>query len=90
VSARSWFSCEEAFRRLDDYLDRALDPGELRSVEEHLENCVRCTREFRFEQTLLSEVKAKLRQLRVPASLVERVTQRLIDLQDSAPDALVG
>ena len=29
-------SCEEAFRRLDDYLDRELSPDEMRQVEEHL------------------------------------------------------
>ena len=77
MSAGSRLSCEEVFRRLDDYVDRALEPGELHLVEEHLADCVQCAREFEFEETLLAEVRTRLRRLDVPKSLAEQVRARL-------------
>jgi anti-sigma factor RsiW len=56
-------TCEEAFRRLDDFLDRRLTPEETRLVEEHLKVCAACTREFAFESSVLKTVRRKLRQL---------------------------
>ena len=70
-------NCEEAFRRLDDYLDRRLTPEELRIFEEHLEVCAWCTREFNFEASVLDGVKRKLRQLEAPPDLVTRILGRL-------------
>jgi len=77
MSAGSRLSCEEVFRRLDDYVDRALEPGEIHLVEEHLADCVQCAREFEFEETLLAEVRTRLRRLDVPKSLAEEVRARL-------------
>ena len=56
-------NCEEAFRRLDDFLDHRLTPEELRIIEEHLEVCAWCTREFSFEASLLQGVKLVSKQL---------------------------
>jgi anti-sigma factor (TIGR02949 family) len=70
-------TCEEAFRRLDDFLDRRLSPEETRLVEEHLRICDACTREFTFEGSVLNGVRQKLRQLDAPADLVARVLSRL-------------
>jgi anti-sigma factor (TIGR02949 family) len=70
-------TCEEAFRRLDDFLDRRLDPEETRLVEEHLRVCEACTREFTFEASVLDGVKQKLRQLAAPAELLTRILARL-------------
>jgi len=69
----SRYTCEEAFRRLDDYLDRELSPDETVLVREHLEICAGCAREFNFEASLLSGVRDKLRQIDVPASLQARI-----------------
>ena len=71
------FTCEEAFRRLDDYLDRELSGAEMTLVREHLEICAGCAREFRFEESVLRGVRAKLRQIDVPASLRARVVRAL-------------
>jgi anti-sigma factor (TIGR02949 family) len=75
-------TCEEAFRRLDDFLDRRLNPEETRLVEEHLQICDACTREFSFESSVLNGVKRKLRQLEVPSDLLGRILSRL----PSAPE----
>jgi anti-sigma factor (TIGR02949 family) len=70
-------NCEEAFRRLDDFLDRRLTPEETRIIQEHLEVCAWCAREFDFETSLLFGVKRKLRQLEAPQDLVRRILSRL-------------
>jgi anti-sigma factor (TIGR02949 family) len=70
-------NCEEAFRRLDDYLDRRLSPDEMRLIEEHLEVCDWCAREFNFETSVLDGLKRRLRQLDAPADLLSRILSRL-------------
>jgi anti-sigma factor (TIGR02949 family) len=70
-------NCEEAFRRLDDFLDRRLPPEEMRIIEEHLEICTWCAREFNFETSVLQGLKRKLRQLAAPPDLVSRILSRL-------------
>jgi anti-sigma factor (TIGR02949 family) len=67
------YTCEEAFRRLDDYLDRELSSEETVLVREHLEICVGCAREFNFEASVLRGVREKLRQIDVPESLQARI-----------------
>jgi len=67
------YTCEEAFRRLDDYLDRELSSEETVLVREHLEICVGCAREFNFEASVLGGVREKLRQIDVPESLQARI-----------------
>lgn len=70
-------NCEEAFRRLNDYLDRRLTPEETRIVEEHLEVCAWCAREFNFETSVLHGIRRKLRQLEGPSDLVSRILSKL-------------
>lgn len=76
----SRYTCEEAFRRLDDYLDRELSERETTLVHEHLEVCVGCAREFNFESSLLRGVREKLRQIDRPPSLQARI----LDVLDRA------
>ena len=70
-------NCEEAFRRLDDFLDRRLSPEETRLVEEHLQICAACTREFNFEASVIQGVRRKLRHLEAPSDLLGRVLSQL-------------
>lgn len=77
-------TCEEAFRRLDDFLDRRLSPKETRLIEEHLRVCEACTREFIFEASVLNGVKEKLRQLVAPQDLVSRILSQLAPPDGSA------
>jgi anti-sigma factor (TIGR02949 family) len=71
------YTCEEMLRRLDDYLDRELTPDEIRCVEEHLETCDACAREFGFEASVIRVVRAKLRPVDMPATLLDRVAMTL-------------
>lgn len=67
------FTCEEAFRRLDDYLDRELADTEMVRLREHLETCAGCAREFNFEASVLQGVKDKLRQFDLPGDVLSRI-----------------
>jgi anti-sigma factor (TIGR02949 family) len=69
----SRYTCEEAFRRLDDYLDRELGAAEMELVRQHLEICEGCAREFNFEDSVLQGVRAKLREVDVPDDLQARL-----------------
>jgi len=71
------WACRDVFRRLNDYVDRELASEEAAKVAEHLEECARCAREFAFEAELLQELKAKIRRIRVPASLRGRVEEAI-------------
>lgn len=71
------YNCKEVFERLDDFVDRELDPEELGCVEEHLEKCAACAREYEFEADLLTEIRAKLRRIDVPHDLATRISRML-------------
>jgi anti-sigma factor (TIGR02949 family) len=75
----SRYTCEEAFRRLDDYLDRELSAEETMLVKEHLEICAGCAREFNFETSLLNGVRAKLQQIELPPTLQARILGALAE-----------
>lgn len=70
-------NCEEAFRRLDDFLDRRLSPDEVRLIEEHLEVCAWCAREFNFEASILEGLKRRLRKVDAPPDLLSKIVSRL-------------
>lgn len=70
-------SCSEMVRRLDDYVDRALSPAELESVEAHLHDCVTCARKFRFEVSLMDGLRERLHRITAPEHLLERIHERL-------------
>jgi anti-sigma factor (TIGR02949 family) len=67
-------TCEETFRRLDDYLDRRLSPEEIRLIEEHLHLCEACSREFVFEASVIEGVREKLRRVAAPPDLIARIS----------------
>jgi anti-sigma factor (TIGR02949 family) len=78
-------TCEEAFRRLDDFLDRRLAHTEMHLIEEHLEICAACAREFAFEASVLNGVRQKLRQLSVPPDLQARITAEIRATREAGP-----
>jgi anti-sigma factor (TIGR02949 family) len=71
------FTCEECFRRLDDYLDRNLQPWELRLFDEHLLTCEACLAEYEFERGVLDQVVARLSEIRAPKQLLARISTAL-------------
>jgi anti-sigma factor (TIGR02949 family) len=72
-------TCEQAFARIDDFLDRELSPEEMEQVQAHLDTCAVCSREFQFEAGIIDGVRAKLRRIEVPPDLLARITRKLAD-----------
>jgi len=79
VTRLNRYTCEEAFRRLDDYLDHELSPEETVLVREHLEICAGCAREFNFERSVVEGVEQKLQQIDMPDTLQSRILKLLKD-----------
>jgi anti-sigma factor (TIGR02949 family) len=75
-------TCEETFRRLDDYLDRRLSPEETKLIEEHLHLCDACSREFVFEASVIEAVREKLRRVTAPPDLIARISEQIRGEQD--------
>ncbi|NOT35540.1 MAG: hypothetical protein HOP12_15450 [Candidatus Eisenbacteria bacterium] len=71
------YGCREAFSRIHDYVDRELTVEEIRLVQEHLEVCAGCAREFKFEAQLLDDVRDKLQRVTAPADVKARVLSSL-------------
>jgi len=81
MTAADRYTCEQVFLRLNDYLDRELSPAEMAMVKEHLDTCARCASEHAFEDSVLREMKEKLRRIDLPRSLVDKVAAILTDAQ---------
>lgn len=69
INAGDIYSCEEALRRLDEYLDHELTDLERVVVLKHLEICKPCFTRFSFEQTLIVSLRQKVTRLCVPDTL---------------------
>ena len=54
-------------------------------IEEHLEICAACAREFTFEASVLTGVRRKLRQLSVPPDLLARIAAEIRAARDAGP-----
>jgi anti-sigma factor (TIGR02949 family) len=70
-------TCEAILRQLDDYIDRELSPGDMHMVERHIEDCLRCADRYRFEISLVQEIRSRLRRIRLPGHLVASIRLRL-------------
>lgn len=77
MSGPDRYTCEQAFKRLDDYVDRELSPDEQRLVSEHLQTCQTCASEFTFEAGVLDGVRDRLRRIAAPPGLLDRVLGKL-------------
>ena len=64
-----FYSCEEAVKRLNEYLDHEMTPEERVVVLKHLEICRPCLKRFSFEQTLVVSLRQKVTVLCLPESL---------------------
>lgn len=78
-------TCEEIFRRLDDFLDRELGPEEMRLVQEHLDTCAQCAHEHRFDRRVLDTVREKVRRIDTPTDLRSRVADALARATKEGP-----
>ena len=67
------YECEEAIKRLNDFLDHQLTEGERAVVVKHLEICRPCLRRFTFEQTLIISLRQKVTQVCAPQGLKDKL-----------------
>jgi len=72
-----YYSCEEAVKRLNDYLDHEMTDTERVVVLKHLEICRPCLRRFTFEQTLVLSLRQKVGLLCVPPTVREKLSALL-------------
>ncbi|HXH61210.1 MAG TPA: zf-HC2 domain-containing protein [Fimbriimonadaceae bacterium] len=73
------YDCQEAFDRLDDYIDRELSEEEISLLEAHLCECVHCANAYKFEGKVTDCIKKKIAHLAIPQGLLERVNKALDD-----------
>jgi anti-sigma factor (TIGR02949 family) len=69
--------CEEAVKRLNDFLSRELAPEEEVQVQQHLKDCNGCFQKFRFEETLLRRLRDAVGQVQAPDGLRQRIQSLL-------------
>ena len=84
----SRLTCEELFRRLDDYLDREVTEEEAVRVREHLEICAVCAAEYKFEASVLRNMRDKLRRIAAPPDLMSRISRTLARAKGELVEAL--
>jgi anti-sigma factor (TIGR02949 family) len=77
MTDRSSLTCIEVFNRLDDFLDRNLSDEEVALVARHLDECLMCANEYRFEATVLEGLKARLRRIEMPAHIMSSIMLRI-------------
>lgn len=65
--------CQEAVRRLTEFLDHELRPDEEEMVKRHLLVCHGCFARFQFEETLLGTIRERLQAVRAPSDLHDRI-----------------
>ncbi len=68
-----FYSCEEAVKRLNEYLDHEMTPEERIVVLKHLEICRPCLARFSFEQTLVVTLRQKVSVLCLPEAVREKL-----------------
>lgn len=79
---RRTIDCEEALRRLAEYLDRELEELPKAEVEQHLETCRSCYSRAEFERVLKSRLR-ELRQEPVDPVFADRIRSLARDLTTS-------
>ena len=68
-----FYSCEEAVKRLNEYLDHQMSEEDRTVVLKHLEICKPCLTRFSFEQTLIISIRQKITHLCAPQALREKL-----------------
>jgi len=69
--------CQQAVRRLNEYLSRELNSDETDLVQQHLQQCKGCFDKFHFEETLLKTIRAKISSVSAPSGLRDSVLRLL-------------
>lgn len=75
--------CQEAVKKLTEFLSKELRPDEEDRVQRHLSQCKGCFAKFHFEETLLHTIRERVEQVRAPGALRDRILG-LLHQQDTA------
>ncbi len=73
IAPLGYNQCQEAVKRLTEYLSDELDAPETEAVQNHLSQCKGCFAKFHFEDTLLRTIRAKVEKVQAPAILRDRI-----------------
>lgn len=79
---RNEIDCEEALRRLAEYIDRELEPEAHDEVERHLDTCRSCYSRAEFERRLKERIRSDIEVDEIPAEFEERVRSLLRNLPE--------
>jgi anti-sigma factor (TIGR02949 family) len=74
ITAFDFYSCDEAIKRLNDYLDSELNQAEREDIIKHLKICEPCLERFDFEKNLISALRERVRKSVAPLKLKERLS----------------
>lgn len=77
--------CQEAVKRLNDYLSRELQDEEADQVQKHLSECHGCFDKFHFEETLLRTIREKAEAVRAPQVLRQKILS-LLGRNEESPE----
>jgi anti-sigma factor (TIGR02949 family) len=80
------FTCEQVFKRLDDYIDQELTPGEMQMIREHLEICAWCAQTFEFQASVLDALQERIQRIPAPIDLRDRVAGALRRAREEASE----
>ena len=78
---RETTNCEEALRRLAEYLDGELNSDDAKGVASHLETCRSCYSRAEFERLLKTRV-AELRACEMESDFERRIRTMIRDFAD--------
>ena len=83
-------SCAEVLALLPDHVDGELDAEAAAGVDAHLAGCVTCAAERRAEQQVLSELRRRVQEVRMPAAVRERLwaSLRRAAAEETAPTVI--
>ena len=87
--ALEYNQCQEAVKKLTEYLSHELKPEEDASLRKHLAECRGCFSKFHFEETLLRTIRDKVEQVHAPAVLRDRILS-LLNKQDGPQERAGG
>ncbi len=65
--------CQEAVKKLTEFLSHELRADEETEVKRHLSQCRGCFAKFHFEETLLRTIRDRAEQVRAPGALRDKI-----------------
>jgi mycothiol system anti-sigma-R factor len=70
-------TCEEAVRKLYEYLDKELDKTATKQLDKHLELCKSCCDHFEFERKIKTLIQEKCVDAKAPQFLKNKIRDSL-------------